>query len=667
MVVRFPFLRILPAFITGLYLGRFLFFQKFNGSPALLVLLLAGILYLHLRQKKKYLPALLVTVFLIVIGIYRHQTFNRLPDFKDGVYHLAVILEYPVEKPNSLKTEAQLVGIIQKDTMISHREKIVLYFEPDIRSENLVPGEQVLFREGPRQIRNNGNPYEFDYRRYMANQRIYRQAYLASGQWADAGSFRGFNLRVLAEKLRHKLLDRYRENYISDEKFAILAALTLGYKDALDPETKKVYTSVGAMHVLAVSGLHVGILFVVIHFLTGFLRRSSSGRVVFIFLSINLLWIYALITGLSPSVLRATVMFGFLVIGQNLRRPVNSYNTLALSAFLLLFFDPNLIFEAGFQLSYAAVIGIVFFLPRLNSLLPVKNRIFRWAWKLFAVSVAAQLATFPLVLYYFHQFPTYFWISGFIVIPGAFILICLGIGIVVSSPVPVLSSLLARIASGIVDATILLLGKIQKLPLSVIRDIRISEMQCVLLLLALVLFMLFLSFKRAKYLAFLISALIAVFSLNVLHKVHCAGKNKLIVYNARGGILIHLISGPRNYILYENEFQPESYDMETARNSKTALHLSESIVVALDSVYQDELVFLKKPLLVFKGKKLWLIDSENRSMPDITIDILLTRYSIKNTDRSSPVLIQTAGYPPEKDNSDKIFYLKNKGAYILNI
>ncbi len=666
MALRFPFLRILLAFISGLYLGRFLFFQKLVGTPALLVLLLAGVLYLHFRKNQEYLPALLVIFFLIMTGIYRYQTFNRLPDFKEGTHHLAVILEYPVEKTNSLKTEAHLVGIIQKDTMVSLREKIMLYFEPDIRSENLVPGEQVLFRESPRQIRNNGNPYEFDYQLYMANQRIYRQAYLASGQWAEAGSFPGFNLRVLAEKLRHRLLDRYRENHISDERFAILAALTLGYKDALDPETKKVFSSAGAMHVLAVSGLHVGILFVVIHFLTGFLRRSPNGRVVFIFLSISLLWIYALITGLSPSVLRATVMFGFLIIGQNLRRPVNSYNTLALSAFLLLFLDPNLIFEAGFQLSYAAVIGIVFFLPRLNSLVPVKNGIFRWAWELVAVSVAAQLATFPLVIYYFHQFPTFFWISGFVVIPGAFILICLGIGIMVPFPVAALSSFLARIASGIVDATIFLLEKIQKLPLSVIADIGISKMQCALLLLVLVLFMLFLSFKRAKYLATLFAVLIAVFSLNVFHKVHCAGNNKLIVYNTRGGMLIHLISGSRNYILYENESQHDSYDMETARNSKTALHLSESIVVSLDSVYQDELVFLKKPLLVFKGKKLWLTYSENRPMPDISFDVLLTKYSIKNTDRISPVLIQTSGYPPEKDHSDKIFYLKKNGAYTLN-
>jgi competence protein ComEC len=667
MIHRFPFFRILLAFAGGIYLGRLLFFQRFiNTSPALFLLLLAGIHCLHFRQKNETLTAFFVTLFLIMTGIYRYQTFNRLPDFQEGTHSVAVILEYPVEKPHSLKTEAHLVGIIQKDTVVSQREKIVLYFEPDLRSGNLVPGEKVIFRGCPRAIRNNGNPHEFDYRQYMANQRIYRQAYLSSGQWTHAGFLRRFHVRVFAEKLRHQLLNTYRENHLTDKKFAILAALTLGYKDALDPETKMIYTSAGAMHVLAVSGLHVGILFVVIHLLTGFLRRTPKGRVVFVFLVITLLWIYALITGLSPSVLRATGMVGILVLGQNLRRTVNHYNTLALSAFLLLLFNPNLFFEAGFQLSYAAVTGIVFFIPRFQKLAQPRNPVLRWAWELFALSVAAQLATFPLVLHYFHQFPFYFWISGFIVIPGAFILICLGIGIMVTTSVPFLSSILSGMASGIVDATVFLLEKIHRLPFSVIPDIQISQAQCILLLLALVLFMLFLSFKQARYLFALLAVLIAVFSLNVLHKAHCAGSNKLIVYNAREGILIHLISGPRNYILYENESQPASYDMETAYNNIRALHLSDPVVVPLDRVYEDEWVFLKKPLLVFKEKKVWLTDSENQLVPALACDILLTRYEMKNTTGIAPVVIQVYGYPPEKEPSDEIFYLKNQGAYCLN-
>ena len=183
----------------------------------------------------------------------------------------------------------------------------------------------------------------------------------------------------------------------------MLAALTLGYKDALTPELRESFSTTGAMHVLAVSGLHVGIIFVVLEFLLSFLNRWRFGKRLKPILIIVLLWSYAFITGLSPSVLRSSVMFSCMAFGGVLGRKSNTYNTIFVSAFFLLFFNADLLFDVGFQLSYSAVIAIVYFQPKIAGLLYVRNRFLRWAWDLAAVSLAAQIGTAPFAIFYFHQ------------------------------------------------------------------------------------------------------------------------------------------------------------------------------------------------------------------------------------------------------------------------
>ena len=173
------------------------------------------------------------------------------------------------------------------------------------------------------------------------------------------------------------------------------------------------------MHVLAVSGLHVGIIFFILNFLLTPLNRNKRLLKIKLFLLVGALWFYAFLTGLSPSVMRSCTMFSFIVVGENLNKRTNIYNTLAASAFLLMLINPLIIFGAGFQLSYIAVISIVFFQPRLAALVAVKNRILKYVWDLFTVSVAVQIGTAPISIFYFHQFPVYFWLSNFIVIPGA--------------------------------------------------------------------------------------------------------------------------------------------------------------------------------------------------------------------------------------------------------
>ncbi len=341
--------------------------------------------------------------------------------------HCATLLEKPVLKSKSYRAEGIVTGVFYADSLTWASEKIVIYFAGNEKVEALRPGTMILFDRVPEVIENRGNPYEFDYKGYIARRGIRRQVYLNGDSWRPGGNDPVFRITVYAERTRDYLLGIYSQNGLAGPEYEILSALTLGYKKSMDAEIKQVFSATGAAHVLAVSGLHVGIVYMVFNLFFGFLRRQKATRYPFLFLAVLFLWGFAFITGLSPSVQRSALMFTVVLIGENLHRPANIYNTLASSASLLLVVNPNLVLDVGFQLSYAAVLGIVYFQPIVAGIFRFTSKAGSYLWGLFAVSVAAQMTTFPLSCFYFHQFPVYFWMSNFIVIPAAFLFIFLGI------------------------------------------------------------------------------------------------------------------------------------------------------------------------------------------------------------------------------------------------
>jgi len=279
------------------------------------------------------------------------------------------------------------------------------------------------------------NPGEFDHKRYLAFHNVYHRAYLKNTDWVYSGNTSANPLLQFSLTLRNKLLNILSANHIKGNEFSVGAALLLGYEDQLDQDIISSYANTGALHVLSVSGLHVAIVYVFFNWLLFFLDKMKYGAIIKTILLLAFLWLYTLITGLSPSVLRATTMLSFIVIAKASNRYTNIYNTLAASIFLLLLIDPFLIMNVGFQLSYLAVIGIVYIQPKIYDWFYVQNWLLDKTWMLTSVSIAAQIATFPLALFYFHQFPNYFLVSNFIVIPLSTLVIYLGIALFVLAKV----------------------------------------------------------------------------------------------------------------------------------------------------------------------------------------------------------------------------------------
>lgn len=665
-VQNIPFLRLTIALIIGIIIGN-----NFTASVQTGLAILVGILIflIALNKKYKYSHSLLfgqaIQFFFIFLGILVFQQFNKKPVLHDKGYFEAVILETPQEKPNSYKSVVQVNAVIISDSVKPSNELIIAYFAKNENVKNIKAGDIILFENQPQIITNNNNPYEFDYKKYLERKRIYRQVYLPEANWIQSDKT-SFSLRCQAEQIRERLLNLYRSQAIDETELEILSALTLGYKRDLDPETKRVFSASGASHVLAVSGLHVGIVFWLISILFGFLQKQKTGRILFVIISISLLWFYAFITGLSPSVMRASTMFTIFVAGQNLNRKANIYNSLAASAFLLLLINPNNLFDVGFQLSYAAVFGIVFLQPKLEKLIVVKNKFIRFFWSLITVSIAAQIATFPITTYYFGQFPTYFWITNTFVIPAVMILIPAGILLLFVSKVHFISGLLATILNYMIKATYFLLSFIEQLPFAVF-DVSVNQVQFVFTAATILLVFIYLKSYHFRYVKIILFFILALSISTLLTNINRIRNTELIVYNTAKNPGIHLIHGKKNYIISEEKIKDEELNYFPAIATKRQLGLNPPVFLISTDTFIDENILLKNGFVFFEGKSLSLkkntADLNKDQLPDFIINPVKIDFNQLYIEPGKTV-ISNKRYIYKKDiNLTQIHFTTVKGAF----
>jgi competence protein ComEC len=254
------------------------------------------------------------------------------------------------------------------------------------------------------------NPGEFDYRKYLERQGVAWTIYLPDQSFQKVSSFDMNAPSQWPTVLAQKADAVFRLCLKTDSSYGLVKAMLLGQRGDLGYDLLNNYITAGAVHVLSVSGLHVNLLFVFLAWMTGSLRKSRRGRYIYLVIAMGFLIFYALLTGMSPSVVRASLMCFVFAVSQVFKRDNEILNTLALSAFLILLLDPQALFAVGFQLSYAAMLGIILVYPLLKDSIQIQIKPFRWLWQITLVGCTAQLFTLPISIYYFHQFPTYFWL-----------------------------------------------------------------------------------------------------------------------------------------------------------------------------------------------------------------------------------------------------------------
>ena len=423
-----PAFRILIPLLLGTVAAILLRIEIYSLTYISVALLLIFIL---LSKAKKYWLVFVKStlLFLLVFTLAMQWVIVKTEKYSpthfekflvsDEIVHVKINSKLE-EKENSYKAEFEVLNIVLNKEVKQVSGKLIAYFKKDTLIHDITYGDELLIKSSINSISGPKNPDQFDYRNYMYLNGFYSQTYLTPSDWKLYKEQQGFSLFKYAYLAQDWCYNQLARNGLKGEQLKVAAALLLGKRNELEPNQIRAYASAGAMHVLAVSGLHVGILFFILKFSFGFLKRLKRWKWLYLIIILSFLWFYAMLTGFSASVLRASTMFSFILIGEEvINRKVSIYNMLAISAIILIVVDPFIVFSVGFQLSYLAVIGIVYFQPKIYRLFYVKNWLLDQAWKITAVSLAAQLATFPLGVYYFHQFPVYFFVSNLLVIKTA--------------------------------------------------------------------------------------------------------------------------------------------------------------------------------------------------------------------------------------------------------
>ncbi len=423
--------------LIGFSLGIVIYSYYPLLSPHILLLLIGLLLLFFIPfslnaldlQHQKYSSSLTLSLFFLLgclhtcafLGLYNPLHIEN-QNFKTGRIIGKIISTPKINK--KVQVRIALQGLIQNEKKQNTSGKSIAFLEIDKLSKNLGYGDMILIRGKLDTIASSQHTSGFDFKKYYASKGITHTAQVED--WTLIEKYDGLYNIILRQ--RQHLLGILKKHLKTENEYAVGAALCLGNKDFLSDEIKNKFATVGAMHVLAVSGLHVGIIFSMLFtFLNIFKTRNKFWVVLKILITLLGIWLFVFLTGGSPSVLRAGIMFSFITISVYIRKYKNTYNTLAAAAILLLVYDPYLIYDVGFQLSFTAVAGIVYLHPKIYALLYFKWMIPDYLWQITSVGIAAQIATFPIGLYYFHHLPVNFLFTGLFVVPFAFIILSLGI------------------------------------------------------------------------------------------------------------------------------------------------------------------------------------------------------------------------------------------------
>ncbi len=506
-----PFVRLLPALLLGIFLQYY-----FELAPYNLYIFIAGLIlvfasFLVPAKQRFYLRPLFgigISLLICSIGIFRvAEKENQVayPFLKEFKAYIGTINEVPQSKTRSIACNISLDD--------NEKHKIVCYFQPDSMSRTLMVGDKVMFYSEIRPFKNRGNPDDFDYVSYMKHLGFSGTAYVGASRWEKLPS-QGFSIYAHAQKVRKRLLDFYRTLDLGHDNFAVFSALTLGYMDELDDSVQQAFRATGTSHILSVSGLHVAIIYMVIALMLGFMPKTRKMTVLKQLIIILLLWLYAFLTGLPPSVVRATLMITVFCVAIALRRKAFSYNTVCFAAFVMLIYNPYDFFNVGFQLSFAAVLSICFFLPPILNVFHPQNKVVKLLWETLAVSLAVQLGTFSICLYYFGTFPTYFFLTNLIIVPLSTLVMYSSLGVYVAA---LLAWIFPAYSHSILFVPVWVLKMIltgllrtvsffESLPSALIQNVSITLPQMFLLLATTILLALFFKYKRPKVLMLALSA-----------------------------------------------------------------------------------------------------------------------------------------------------------------
>lgn len=459
-----PFIRLLFPFITGIVLQWYIQFSLPVILAALISFSISFYLFfllpLFLRFRLQAVQGISLHLMIAAFGslITWQKDIRREADWYGHFYKeddvLLVRIDEPlIEKTRSYKAEGYVEGLVQNNRIIPCEGKLLLYFSKDNLPNRLEYGDRILIHRQLQTIKNSGNPGAFNYQRYAAFQQLFHNVFLKAGDWIKIGAMnqaRGFPQFIFntREYVLSVLRDKLRG---TKDELGIAEALLIGYTNDLDKDLVQAYSNTGVVHIIAISGMHLGLIYILLLWLFARIPMIKRSKWVQAVLVLVCLWIFSLLTGGSASVIRSAVMFTFITVGRTIfARQSSLFASLSASAFVMLCFNPYYLWDVGFQLSYLAVVGIVVFQRPVYNIIYIKNKWLDKVWQLAAVSLAAQILTFPVCIYYFHQFPNLFLATNIIAVPLSALILYAEIGLILLAWIPMIGDMTGKFVAWLV-------------------------------------------------------------------------------------------------------------------------------------------------------------------------------------------------------------------------
>lgn len=549
-----PMLRLLVPFVTGIVLAEYTELPaRFTGIAGIAALLLVFVMQ-RLPVSRKYqwrwVTGVLLNLLLLSFGAIRMQWQHSSSHTNWAGHYLAdtskliVTLQEPlVSKSNSYKAMASIDWLYRRQSWERVSGHVLLYFTKDSVPPAVQYGSMLTLRQPLQRITSSGNPGSFDYATYCARQDIHYQVFLKKGSYSVLNGSNRNEVTAFFIRTRNAVLGIIRKAMPAEKTYSLAEALLIGYRDDLDKNLVLAYSNTGVVHIIAISGLHLGMIYGLLLLLLKPFRKQRWlywGKPL---IMLSVLWGFSLLAGAGASILRSVVMFSFIVIGESLGRKNHIYNTLAASACCLLAYNPYFLWDVGFQLSYSAVLSIVVFMKPLYRRLYFANQLLKAAWQLSAITISAQVFTLPLVLYYFHQFPNLFFFTNFIAVPLSGIILYGEMLLLLVYPVDLLNQFTGAALSFCINLLNRLIEQTSRLPFAVTGNIPFSLLQLWLLYGILIGIAAWLFSRRTAWLMGGLCCAAGLFLAGSFTRIRQKQQQKLIVYNIPRYRAIDILDG----------------------------------------------------------------------------------------------------------------------------
>ena len=629
---QIPFIRLIIPLIAGILI------QFISPISLNVLLILAGfissiaIVFYLLNFSAKYtfrwVPGVAINLALLVAGallIYKQDISNKknwIGNYKSGSIAILVTVQEPlIEKAKTYKAEATVDAINIDGDWKNVSGKILVYFSKD-NIPILGYGSQVLFYKPLQPIKNSGNPGGFDYKQYNVFQGIFHQVFLKSTEYKVAATINGNAFKSWLFNVRFWVIKKLQQ-YIKPEREAGVAeALLIGYRDDLDKDLVQAYSNTGVVHIIAISGLHLGMIYLALVWLMKPFKRTKWIRWVNPIIILSVLWIFTLLAGGVPSILRSAVMFSFIVLGETLNRKSSIYNTLASSAFVMLCINPYYLFDVGFQLSYAAVISIITFQKPVYTWFYFKNKLLDFFWELTSVTIAAQVLTVPIILYAFHQFPTVFLLTNIIIVPLSSVVLFAELALLVTSFIPVVANFGGFVTGKMLAFMNGFIERVNSFPYAVYDGIENNLAETILLYIFIIGICWWLLNKTKPALFIGLASMLVFIAIDGYENFYRRQQEKMIVYNIPQHNAIDFIEGKQYAFTGDTSLIEDNYLKNFhLKPSRTSHRISATN--DLDGLY------ITTPFVWFRNKRIALIDKPYKfeSTSKISVDVIIISHN----------------------------------------